>query len=519
MNKATPTNAYKILLIDDDIGITRLITMMLEKSGYNVSVAHSGHDGIGLVKQEMPDLILCDVMMPIMDGYGVLKELQSSSDTATIPFIFLTARASQEHVREGMELGADDYVTKPVKTDALLTAVNSRLRRHQAIQAGRLATFAQRLVLSQEHYRQQMAYLLESDINQSLRSLQFILNMLDAPSDTALYSQVKTQMEELIRRVEGMTQEMHPTMLGRLGLLPAIRWLIEQYELVIDLEVENLDYKFDPQVEVCLFRLIQESLNNVAQHSKTDQATVMLKYAEPYIELRITDQGVGFDLEKTLQSHHSMGIQRMYGLVDWLRGEMNIASWENEGVSIYVMLPQTAVTTAARQSVSRQFLQLASRPQQTGKSPAAPATQDAIRIMLVMEQPLQLQGLKKLLNGNSQFLVMGEARNLREAVRVMETKKPQLLIVDPVVQNKNQMDILQTLTTANPETAVLVISPSTHSEYIRAAFNSGALGYIPNTATITDMHTAIMRVAQKQYYASPALNFNLEEWQQTQKQA
>jgi DNA-binding NarL/FixJ family response regulator/two-component sensor histidine kinase len=510
-NKRLSTNTHKILIIDDDPNATRLLSMMVEQGGYQAITAHVGHEGVALAQQEMPDLILCDVMMPDANGYDVLQALQNHSSTATIPFIFLTARARQEDMREGMELGADDYLTKPVRANTLLSAISTRLQRHQALQADRLAVFSQRLVLSQEHHRQQMAYVLDNDVNQLLRSLQFIFNLLDVPTDVSLYNEAKAQLGNLIQRVDGLTQELHPTMLGRLGLVPAIRWLAEQYELAIELEFENLDYKFDPQVEVCVFRLVQESLNNISQHAQTDQAKVVLKYVAPYLEVTVEDKGVGFDLEQTLQSDQSMGLQYMEGLVAWLNGELHIASRPNEGTSIYALLTQTTAEPAVRQSASKKFLRLASRPQWSEK-PAA----GAVKILLAMEQSLQLQGMKKLLDANSQFQVVGETYNLTEVVPVMEKQKPQLLIIDPVTESKNQPEILQTITTASPQTAVLVISTATHDEYVRAAFESGVLGYIPNTATITDLHTAIMRVAQKKFYVSPTLTFDLARWQAEQ---
>jgi DNA-binding NarL/FixJ family response regulator len=510
-NRILSTHTPKILIIDDDANTTRLLSIMLEQGGYHAVIANSGNEGVALAQQELPDLVLCDVMMPDANGYDVLRALQNHSSTATIPFIFLTARARQEDVREGMELGADDYLTKPVRANMLLSAISTRLKRHQALQADRLAVFSQRLVLSQEHHRQQMAYVLDSEVNRLLRSLQFIFDLLDTPTDVSLYNEAKAQLGNLIQRVDGLTQELHPTMLGRLGLVPAIRWLIGQYELAIELELENLDYKFDAQVEVCVFRLVQESLNNIALHAQTDQAKVILKYMAPYLEVTVEDKGVGFDLEQILQSSQSMGLQYMYGLVAWLNGELHIASQLNEGTSIYALLPQTTADPAVRQSASKKFLRLAGRSQQPEKS-----TTGTVKIVLAMEQSLQLQGMKKLLGANMQFRVVGEIQNLTEALPVIEKQNPQLLIIDPITENKNQTEILQTITKASPKTAVLVISTATHDEYVRAAFESGVLGYIPNTATITDLHTAIMRVAQKKYYVSPTLTFDLVRWQEAQ---
>lgn len=508
-------NNHTILLIDDDTGITKLLAFALQHKGYTCLTAASGPEGIALAQEKAPDLIVCDIMMPDMNGFDVLQALQATSQTATIPFIFLTAKTGEENIRAGMVLGADDYLTKPINPDVLVKAIQSRMRRHQALQVSRLGAFTQQLILSHEHHRQQMAYVLDSDINQSLRSLQFVLGMLDAPSDAQLFNQAKTQVDQLIDQTERLAQELHPTILGQLGLLPAVRWLIGQYNLLVDLEFENMSYKFDTEVSLCLFRLLQESLNNIAQHAQTERVKIVLKYEAPYVTLQVTDKGAGFDLEQTLQSSKHMGIAYMHWLVNWLQGDLSITSRPGEGTVIEASVPQGEPETAVSRSVSRRFLRLAGqRP--TVPTPATEA--DGIKILLAMEQPLQRQGLKKLLSGNTQFQVIDEVQDLTHAATIIQQKQPDLLIINPAKQDKNQMDLLQMMTNASPETAVLAITNNPHSEYITALLDSGAFGCIPNTATITDLHTAIMRIAQKQYYVSPTLNFNLTKWQKTDQQ-
>ncbi len=512
-NSNLPAHTYQILLIEDDVSASRLISAMLERGGYTALIANSGNEGITLALQERPDLILCDVMMPDVTGLDVLRTLQKQSDTATIPFIFLTALARQEDMRVGMELGADDYLTKPIHTEVLLNAVGSRLRRHQQLQTDRLAHFTQRLVLSQEHQRQQMASMLDNKLNQSLRSLQFVLNMLAAPAhdDATLYNGAKEMLGELILQVEGMAQEMHPTILARLGLAPTLRWLSEQFELTIELDMPHVAYQFEPKVEVCVFRLVQEALNNIQRHAQTDHAKISLNYVAPYLEVRIEDKGMGFDLERTLQSSQSMGLQYMHGLVAWANGELHITSGPGEGTAVYALLPQANAIPLSPSPISPDLLRMAGRTQPLESTGETAVT---VKILLAIEQPLQLQGMHKLLARNPHFEVVGEIQDLTQVADAIETYQPQLLIINPLTEGKSQAEVLQSIVGARPGTAVLVISTATHNEYIRAAFESGVLGYIPNTATITDLHTAIMRVARKQYYVSPGLSFDLAQWQE-----
>ncbi|HMP12700.1 MAG TPA: response regulator [Saprospiraceae bacterium] len=123
----------KILVIEDNAEVRENLQEILELSGYAVVAAEDGTAGVDLALNERPDLILCDVMMPKLDGFGVLNILGKRSETADIPFIFLTAKAEKSDFRRGMNLGADDYVTKPFYKDELLAVIEIRLRKSENI--------------------------------------------------------------------------------------------------------------------------------------------------------------------------------------------------------------------------------------------------------------------------------------------------------------------------------------------------------------------------------------------------
>ena len=120
-----------ILIIEDNDDIRDSTAEILEFSGYKVMQASNGKIGVEMAASERPDLILCDIMMPELDGYGVLYLLGKNPDTDSIPFIFLTARAERVDFRKGMEMGADDYLTKPFDDIELLNAIESRLKKEQ----------------------------------------------------------------------------------------------------------------------------------------------------------------------------------------------------------------------------------------------------------------------------------------------------------------------------------------------------------------------------------------------------
>jgi CRP-like cAMP-binding protein/CheY-like chemotaxis protein len=121
----------KVLVIEDNDDIRENIAEILELAGYTVHTAANGKKGVELALQELPDIILCDIMMPELDGYGVLYMLNKKPETAAIPFIFLTAKAERPDLRKGMEMGADDYLTKPFDDMELLNAIESRLKKKE----------------------------------------------------------------------------------------------------------------------------------------------------------------------------------------------------------------------------------------------------------------------------------------------------------------------------------------------------------------------------------------------------
>ena len=124
----------KVLIVDDTEDVRVIIAESLSLYGFNTLTAGDGRTGIDIARQEQPDLIICDINMPQLDGYGTLTALRENDSTATIPFIFLSGAADKINMRRGMELGADDYLTKPFTHAELMAAVNARLEKQADLQ-------------------------------------------------------------------------------------------------------------------------------------------------------------------------------------------------------------------------------------------------------------------------------------------------------------------------------------------------------------------------------------------------
>jgi DNA-binding response OmpR family regulator len=125
--------SHNILIIEDSDDVRDNMKEILELSSYKVDTAKNGKEGLDFAQKNYPDIILCDVMMPELDGYGVLRGLSNNPKTKNIPFIFVTAKSDKQDFRVGMDLGADDYLTKPFNGNDLLSLVNARLKKSEVL--------------------------------------------------------------------------------------------------------------------------------------------------------------------------------------------------------------------------------------------------------------------------------------------------------------------------------------------------------------------------------------------------
>lgn len=152
----------KILLIEDNEDFRLNTTEILELNDYEVITACNGVEGIEKAILSKPDIIICDVMMPQLDGYGVINILTKNPETSSIPFIFLTAKAEKTDIRKGMNLGADDYLLKPFDEESLITSIETRIARNQKIKSQILQAFVgQGATLEEESKHQDIKSLLE----------------------------------------------------------------------------------------------------------------------------------------------------------------------------------------------------------------------------------------------------------------------------------------------------------------------------------------------------------------------
>jgi two-component system, sensor histidine kinase and response regulator len=181
----------RILVVEDEDHLRESIADMLELEGFTPIQAENGEIAVQLARQHQPDLIICDIMMPELDGYGVLTQLHSDPATARIPFVFLTAMADRQPMRRGMDLGADDYLTKPFTINELLSTINTRLEKH--------ARMTQEYAQKMDDLRENLISMLPHELRTPLTAIIGYSEMLSVNGDTLSGAQV-TKMGSAIFR-------------------------------------------------------------------------------------------------------------------------------------------------------------------------------------------------------------------------------------------------------------------------------------------------------------------------------
>ena len=239
----------KILVIEDENLIRDHIVELLEAEDFEVFDAENGNIGVKLAYEHQPDLILCDVMMPELDGYGVLTKLQENPSTATIPFIFLTAKADLGDVRKAMQLGADDYLTKPCTATELLKAIVIRLEKHAILK---------------EHYSNQLK-LAEAKLNQ-LTYQDSTTRLPDRLSLLEYFQQILCQLASLGEQDENWKHN---------GMIPILCMGIDRFSRINDI----LDYDAGDLLLKAIGERLKNSLRpeNIVTHLNGDQFAILLQ--------------------------------------------------------------------------------------------------------------------------------------------------------------------------------------------------------------------------------------------------
>lgn len=200
----------KILVIEDEPAVRDNILAMLTAENFQVLSAENGQNGLQIAQQEIPSLIICDVTMPILDGYEVLIALRQNPVTAMIPLIFLTAKFRESDMRQAMELGADDYLTKPFSMNALLKAVTVRLEKQsflieKYVQELKKYKYLEEKITEIQQFciaKDKLFVSFSEDLRQSISKINLAINMIkNVPSSKQRERYIEILQEECIKEI------------------------------------------------------------------------------------------------------------------------------------------------------------------------------------------------------------------------------------------------------------------------------------------------------------------------------
>lgn len=359
----------KVLIIDDEQRILKNTAKILRLEGFQVFTANNGEEGLEKIDQHRPDIILCDIMMPKIDGYQVLRTLKNHPEIATIPFIFLTAKADPTDFRDGMEGGADDYLTKPFTIKQLINAIKTRLAKQQTINnvvENKINTLRSNIALSLPHE-------VFTPLNSIMGFAEFTRNSVDSLS--------KEQIKEFMSNIHLSGERLLATLRNfvlfsnllinkasseenrkiETGITPdsnlIIRRIAQHYATLHKRENDlqlDLQEAYVKVHENTIDKITNELVSNAFKFSKKGtEIRIYTRIQEKQFLLVVSDKGVGmsneqiasidayiqFDRRQLAQQGNGLGLAIVKLLSELNHGQLTIESKKNEGAVFTVKLP------------------------------------------------------------------------------------------------------------------------------------------------------------------------------------
>jgi signal transduction histidine kinase len=358
-----------IVVIEDELTVLDNILDTLEAAGYSAHGAESGSKGVELIRTINPDLIICDIFMPEMDGYQVLQKLKQDDQTSTIPFIFLTAKAERSDLRYGMDLGADDYITKPFTQRELLKAISTRLRKRTALQEKYESTISS--------LRKNIAYALPHELRTPLMHVLGGAELLNSTHTTLSQDEIQKIAASILiggRRLHRLIENY--LVYAQIEIISSDKQQIEglrrnicaAHSVVVQKSRERANANERPddlilEVEDShlpisgenLAKIIEELVDNSFKFSNPGKKVrVRGTRREKGYLLEVCDQGVGMNaeqisavgaymqFERTLREQQGLGLGLAIAqrLVHLHGGQFKIYSKPNKGTCVFVQFSQ-----------------------------------------------------------------------------------------------------------------------------------------------------------------------------------
>ncbi len=363
------TAKTRILVVDDEDMVRTAIVAILEGIGYEIDEAEDGEQGFERAKSARPDLILCDVNMPRMDGFELLQKLQAEPMTATVPFLFLTGYSDHDHFRHGMTLGADDYLFKPITRDDLIAAVEKRLQKQAAL----LAATRQKM----DELRASISLALPHELRTPLHGILGFCNLIAqdvktlSPEDiTDLAIRIQKAAERLQRLIENFLIYAQLEVLGadheQMNALRSVR--TENIARVVEMaakqkaqghkRTEDLRVHTEPAAiamsDEYVTRIVDELVDNALKFSaRGTPVHVTVRTVDDRCRIAVTDRGRGITPEQQRevgaymqfnrrmfeQQGSGLGLAIARRLAELHGGTLEIESGAGSGTTVTLVIP------------------------------------------------------------------------------------------------------------------------------------------------------------------------------------
>ncbi|MEI2724743.1 MAG: response regulator [Verrucomicrobiota bacterium] len=511
----------KVLLIDDDDNFRQVITQFLAKRGFEIAEASGGREGLRLATREPPDLIVCDQAMPDLDGHGVMAALRRDPRLAEIPVIFLTGEFHPQQVRMGMNLGADDYLTKPVNLQDLLDAINARLTRYLS---------------SQERQEKQMARARQmfAEAIHDLRDPLFVIfgytNMLQC--DPGLGSPGGSEGKPILDRMQQAMVRMQTILADTMFLarsrsqrLPFDPGPFELREFCESLvanhdECQRLAFNCAPGVFPVIadaLRLRQALENLLANALKYSTASVLvtLRTALGGYQIEVEDQGIGIPLAEqanifepffrasntTGTPGHGLGLSIVKSCLEQHGGSVRFLSDGQRGTTFILELPAAASRPDPLPAKCEERARLPVVPAVLTEAPAgeprrgrAAVVQGGGRLrgVIIDDDSLVRGVLRDLVEVANDVEIVGEASTVAQARVLVRHQVPDVVFLDVNLPDGSGFDLLPDL---KPNASVIFVTSA--EEYAVQAFDCEAADYLLKPVSAERLRKALARVRQR----------------------
>lgn len=361
----------KILVIDDAEFILESTSTLLGFEGYDIATAADGISGYQMALETKPDLILCDISMPGLDGYGVLERIRSNSETRTLPFIFLTAFTDKANMRTGMEKGADDYLIKPFTREELISAIEAQWKKSSIVQ--------QHLQQKVEEVSKSISSALPHEFRTVLNQISGSAKFLHSNSDNVSSEDLKELSQDIIHstqrllkitenyliyaRIESISSNQNKRALLRsfhtdepiAMLIDIAKNIANKYERASDLQIDAdlTDIYIEMSTE-SFHKVIDEIVDNAFKFSKPGQKVkISATLNKSHIDFKITDFGRGMStdqinsigayvqFERQIYEQQGVGLGLMIAkkIVEIHEGTFLINSKDENGTTVYFTIP------------------------------------------------------------------------------------------------------------------------------------------------------------------------------------